>query len=123
MSKPSSPPVLIYTTWPDSASARSAAGILLSEKLIACCNIIPAAQSIYIWEGEVQESQEVIAFFKTTRPAADRLSDRLAELHPYETPAIIANWTNKIGSSEAFSNWVAEVATYNPISLTDINTD
>jgi periplasmic divalent cation tolerance protein len=40
------------------------------------------------WEGRIEQAEEVPALFKTARP--DALIDRIAELHSYAVPAIVA---------------------------------
>ena len=82
---------LIYSPLPDAKTARAIAGTLLEEGLIACANVMSPMESVYIWKGKVESATECPVLFKTT---ADRLDDavhRLGELHPYETPAILAD--------------------------------
>ena len=80
----------VYMTFPDEDSARSIAGTLLDERLIACANILPAGRSLYRWEGEVQDEEEVVAFVKTTMARLEELVARVNELHPYDTPCVVA---------------------------------
>ncbi|NQX94901.1 MAG: divalent cation tolerance protein CutA, partial [Erythrobacter sp.] len=40
---------LIYTPLPDAKTARSIAGILLEENLIACANILGPVESVFRW--------------------------------------------------------------------------
>lgn len=80
---------LAWCPFPDAESARSVAGTLLEEKLIACANILPQVTSIYEWEGEISTGSEVAVLFKTTDACLEALVSRLGECHPYDTPAII----------------------------------
>ncbi len=80
---------LIWSPFADEASAEAAAGVLLDEGLIACANILPPMRSLYVWRGERGESREVGALFKTDAALLDRATARLAEVHPYEAPAIL----------------------------------
>lgn len=80
---------LAYAPFPDSASAREVAGTLLAEKLIACANILGPVEAVFEWKGERASEQEVGVLFKTTGNALDTLIERLGELHPYDTPAIL----------------------------------
>lgn len=82
---------LIYTTLPDADTARAIAGTLLDERLIACANILGSVEAVFLWEGERQSAQEVGVLCKTSLSALERAVNRLAALHPYETPAIVAN--------------------------------
>jgi periplasmic divalent cation tolerance protein len=58
--------------------------------LTACVNILPAVRSIYRWKGEVEQADETLALMKTTQQGFSALRDRIKELHPYETPEVIA---------------------------------
>ena len=80
---------LVWCPFPDTETARTIAGTLLEEKLIACANILPAIESVFEWQGEVTSGTESGVIFKTTATQLDALTKRLEELHPYETPAIM----------------------------------
>ena len=82
---------LTWCPFPDGETARAVAAQLLSEKLIACANILPEVESIFEWEGAPSTTKEVAVMFKTTADLLDKLIVRLGELHPYDTPAI-AGW-------------------------------
>ena len=80
---------LVWCPFPDRETARSAAEIALSEKLVACANIFPEIESLFIWAGAASNASECAALFKTTADKLDVLIIRLGELHPYDTPAIV----------------------------------
>jgi len=46
--------LLALSTFPDAETARGIAHTLVSEKLAACANIIPAMNSIYRWKGKIE---------------------------------------------------------------------
>lgn len=80
---------LIWCPCPDGDSARRIAGQVLADGLVACANILPKMESLFIWQGKADSAHEVGVLFKTT---PDRLEDaiaRIGALHPYETPAIV----------------------------------
>lgn len=83
---------LIWCPFPDQAAARAAAAALLDERLIACANLLPGIEALFLWNGERGEARETGALFKTTAAQLDGAMHRLGELHPYETPAI-TGWT------------------------------
>lgn len=97
---------LLYTTWPDAASAEAVAEALLNAQLIACANIMGGATSLYRWRGAVERSTEVIALFKTSPEKAVAVRDRIAELHPYDEPAILELTVGAEASSSDFLKWV-----------------
>ncbi len=82
-------PALIWCPFADELSAATLANQLLSEGLIACANIMPAMRSLFIWDGERGEGIETGVLFKTDAALLDQACARMAQLHPYETPAII----------------------------------
>ncbi|MEM8725201.1 MAG: divalent-cation tolerance protein CutA, partial [Pseudomonadota bacterium] len=81
---------LAWCPFPDRETARDAAGLLLDEGLIGCANIIGEIESIFEWDGNRDSGTEVAVLFKTNADIVDRMVDRLGELHPYDTPAIVA---------------------------------
>ncbi|MFN3295801.1 divalent-cation tolerance protein CutA [Caldimonas sp.] len=91
MNDPAVHEVLVaLSTAPDEATARRLARQLVEESLVACVNLLGAAQSIYRWQGRVEEAGECVMLIKTTRAAWPRLKERLPQLHPYEVPELLA---------------------------------
>jgi len=100
---------LLYTTWPDEKVALSTAETLLSEKLIACANVLGASRSVYVWEGEIQHETEVVVLFKTCASHTQRLRDRLIDLHPYDEPCILALTVDAHSSAQGFLQWLSDM--------------
>jgi periplasmic divalent cation tolerance protein len=98
---------LIWSPFADEASAAVAATQLLDEGLIACANILPPMRSLYVWRGERGESQEVGVLFKTDASLLDQATARLAEIHPYETPAVLGWRTDT--AAQATRAWLREL--------------
>ena len=98
--------LLVISTFPDVVTARPVARQLVEEKLAACANIVPVIESIYRWEGKMEEARETLVFFKTTPSRFPELRARLTSLHPYDTPEVIAIAVTA-GSPE-YLRWVAE---------------
>ena len=86
--------------------ARSIGRTVIEERLAACVNIGGAIHSIYHWQGEIAETDEVAASFKATAAMADALIARIAELHSYEVPCIYAAPVDKVLAS--YGDWVEE---------------
>lgn len=82
--------LLVFSTFPDDASARAAAAKLVEGGLAACVSILPGLTSVYRWQGAVEASREVLMLAKTTREAYPRLESSLKDCHPYELPEIVA---------------------------------
>lgn len=82
--------LLVLCNAPDEALATQWARQLVDERLAACVNVLPACRSVYRWQGQVEEAQEVPLLIKTTSTHYEALEARLLELHPYQVPEILA---------------------------------
>ncbi|HEY2615372.1 MAG TPA: divalent-cation tolerance protein CutA [Chthoniobacterales bacterium] len=82
--------LLALSTFPDPDTARRIATELVTGKLAACANILPAVESIYRWEGKMESASETLVFFKTTAARYSAFQDKLKSLHPYDVPEIIS---------------------------------
>ena len=96
------PLALIYCPFPTMDSARAAAKQLIEAKLAACCNLLPAGESHYQWQGSYQTTEEVVLLAKTTPQMAQNVADYLAQSHPYDCPAIL---TLPATATPAFAAW------------------
>lgn len=93
---------IIYTTVPDKENAISIVNKLIAKKLIACANFFPI-QSMYVWEGELNEDQEYTLLLKTDKKKFDVICEEITKIHPYEIPCIM-----KLSAEAAkpFGQWV-----------------
>ncbi len=80
----------VLVTAPDLKTARKLAQASLSQHLVACANILPKIESHYWWQGKLEQSNEVLVIFKTTKTLLPRLAECIRANHPYDTPEIIA---------------------------------
>ena len=80
---------LVYTTFPDLAAAERAGRYLVESRLAGCVNILPGMVSLYVWQGQLERSEEVVLLAKTTTEGADICIQAIVQNHPYETPAVI----------------------------------
>jgi periplasmic divalent cation tolerance protein len=80
---------LVLTATGSNEEARKIARTLVERRLAACINIIPRVDSIYRWEGEIEDAQEWLLLIKTTGAAFERVRDAIGELHSYEVPECI----------------------------------
>lgn len=92
---------LIWSPFADEASAEAVARQLIADKLVACANILPPMRSIYLWQGETNEGAEVGVLFKTDASLLDLATARLAEIHPYDTPAVLGWRTDTVAKPTA----------------------
>ena len=97
------PMACLYTLIDSVEAAEDIVRTLLAERLVACANIHAPCQSIYHWQGDLAKSAEVPVLFKLPADGAARAAARLAELHPYDVPAIVS-WTAQATSE--FASWL-----------------
>jgi periplasmic divalent cation tolerance protein len=81
--------VIVLTTMPADGDVEALARTLVNERLVACVNVLPPMQSIYRWQGAVEEAAERQLIMKTAADRVEQLKSRLAELHPYDVPEIL----------------------------------
>ena len=82
--------LLVFTTLPTADKAAEIAKVLVEEKLVACVNVLPAVRSIYRWQGKLHDENVVLVLLKTRAEHLERLKLRLLEVHPYESPEVLA---------------------------------
>ena len=98
--------VIVLTTLPADGQSGALGRTLVEERLAACVNLLPAMESFYRWEGQVEHDTERQVIIKTARERVAALWDRLRELHPYETPEFVV--LSIQDGSEAYLRWIGE---------------
>ena len=81
---------LIYSTFGNIEDARKTGRTLIEQKLVACVNIIPTIESIYRWQGKIEEDHECVMIAKTSDKNIEKTIQKIHELHTYDVPDIIA---------------------------------
>lgn len=84
-------PIIVSTTLTERLDAERLARLLLEEKLIACAQILGPGQSLYWWQGKIEEASEIFLFLKTDRSLFKRVEQRIKAEHPYQVPEIVAS--------------------------------
>lgn len=97
---------VVLTTLGSEADAEMLISAVLEDKLAACIQTTSIA-SHYTWKGEVCHDHEVLVMFKTSWALYDALESKVKELHPYETPEIIALDIKK--GFKGYLDWIDEV--------------
>ncbi|MFT6399923.1 MAG: periplasmic divalent cation tolerance protein [Bradymonadia bacterium] len=80
----------VYVTCASIEEAKTIAMSVVGERLAACANIIPGMESIYWWEGELEQGNETVLVLKTPQDKLGHLMGRATELHSYDLPCIVA---------------------------------
>lgn len=80
---------VLLSSCPDEQTARGIADALVAEHLAACVTILPGAQSVYRWRGQVERAAEHVLLIKAPAATYPMLERRLLELHPYDVPELL----------------------------------
>jgi len=80
---------IIYSTTDTLDSAKTIARALVKEKLVACVHILPKIESIYRWQGKIEEANECVLLVKTSDRNVQNTIQKIRSLHPYEVPEIL----------------------------------
>ncbi len=98
----------IYMTAGDTEEAKKIAGELVASGLAACVNILDNMNSVYMWQGEIQEDSEVVLIAKTTRARVPQLVEKVKSIHSYDCPCIVS--LPVLDGHQPFLEWIeAEV--------------
>ncbi len=95
---------LVYITCSNFEEAKKIGRKLIEERLAACVNIIEKINSIFWWQGKIEDTNESLLIAKTNEKNLDDLINRVKELHSYTIPAILAIKIEK--GYEAFLRWL-----------------
>lgn len=100
--------LIFYVPCPDKDTAHEIAKALLTEKKVSCANILPAMESVYWWEGQLESSNESVLILKTAdyAKAQEIITRRIEELHPYKVPCIMT--LPVLGINESYKKWLEE---------------
>jgi periplasmic divalent cation tolerance protein len=80
---------LIISTFANEKSVREIAyEMMVNAKLCACVSYT-RVRSLYWWENKLNDEEEFIALFKTTKKKAKELRDKIEKQHPYDVPEIL----------------------------------
>lgn len=95
---------ILLTTLPALDQAERLAEILVDERLAACVQLLPAVLSIYRWQGQRVRDSECLLLVKTRPDLLVQCEQRMAALHPYECPEIVALAPCAVNA--AYAAWV-----------------
>ena len=104
--------VTLLVTAPKREEALALARRVVEESLAACVNVVPGVTSIFRWKGELNEEEETLLILKTSSERRARLIERVAELHSYEVPEVLALSVDD--GWPPYLEWVAECTAAEP---------
>jgi periplasmic divalent cation tolerance protein len=94
---------IIHTSLGEKHAARQIARRLVEERLAACVQISAQGESIYQWQGKVQQEGEFYLTIKTGRGRRDAVISWLKDHHPYDVPEIVVI---EAEAARAYVEWV-----------------
>ena len=97
---------LIYITTSTLDEARAIGKELVSSRLAACANIIADINSIYWWDGKIQDDREVLLIAKTKESLVRELIEKVRSMHSYECPCIVS--LPILDGNKPFLDWIVE---------------
>ncbi len=97
--------LLVMTNLPDVESAQALAHSLVQNKIAACVNLLPGVQSVYRWQGKVEQAHEVTLIIKTTQARYHQVEQAIIVAHPYDLPEVIAM---PLTGHAAYLHWVSQ---------------
>lgn len=96
---------LVLVTCATLEEARKIARSVVEKHLAACVNIVThAIESIYTWEGKLEDSSEYLLIVKTTKERLAELEKEVLNLHSYDTPEFVV--LPIVSGSEAYLSWL-----------------
>jgi len=96
--------IVVFNTCGSAEEAERIARALVTKRLAACVNLLPAARSIYRWKGAVEDAQETLLVIKSSRALFNELRAEIEKLHSYEVAEVIA--VPIVDGSEAYLEWL-----------------
>jgi periplasmic divalent cation tolerance protein len=101
--------IIVETKIDSQDGARTIAQALVERRLAAAAQVSGPIASTYWWKGRIEHAQEWACSAKTRVDLYGLLEQAIRELHPYETPAIVA--TPISTGSQSYLEWIAAETT------------
>jgi periplasmic divalent cation tolerance protein len=94
----------VVVTGPSAEWLAGFARLLVTDRLAACGQIIPAVRSIYRWKGTIEDDAEARVALHTRRDLVAAIVSRADKEHPYDVPCVVA--LPIVDASPAYTRWV-----------------
>lgn len=86
--------------------ARKISRYLAQERYVACAQIIPWIESIYMWNNQLETEQESKVILKTRSDLYDKIKTIIKENCKYQVPEITYQIID--GGNEEYINWMKD---------------
>ena len=94
--------IFLYITNENEIEAKKIAKHLLEKRLVACANIFPI-NSMYWWNGKIEDAKEIVLIVKTAKENYSKVKAEVKKIHPYKIPCIIKI---DVEANEEFEGWL-----------------
>ena len=98
--------IQVMTTTETKEEAQKIARALVEKRLAGCVQVLGPIASTYWWQDQVESAEEWLCFIKSSRQLYLELETAITEVHPYDTPEIIA--TPIVTGSRGYLSWLAD---------------
>ena len=99
----------------DVQEAQKIANGLLEAKLVACANLVPQIQSLFWWQGKIDQANEVLLVLKTQAKQVELVIKKVKSLHSYDVPEVIA--LPIVAGNADYLKWIDESVTCFPKTI------
>jgi len=97
--------IQVFTTTEKKGDAENIAKALVEKRLAGCIQIVGPIVSTYWWKDNVETAEEWLCFIKSKKTLYDELEKAIKEIHPYQTPEIIA--MPIVSGSKDYLGWLS----------------
>ena len=80
---------VVLTTTDSREAAQALARSVVAARLAACGQIVGPIESVFWWDGQLDDAAEYQVWFKTTDERYEALAAHIAEQHSYDVPEIL----------------------------------
>ena len=113
--------IYIFWTCRDVPEAKRIIRALLDQRLIACATLFAEVESLYRWEGQIEESREVKAILKTSAPHFDKIKKYIISHCSYQVPEIVQ--VSIVQGNASYLSWILQETIWAFIVVFIINND
>jgi periplasmic divalent cation tolerance protein len=96
----------IHCTTGSIDEARKICRYLVQERFVACAQIVPWVESIYMWNNQLETTQESKILLKARLEMFEKIKEVILQNSSYDVPEIL--YTIIDGGSEGYLQWIAE---------------
>lgn len=79
---------------------------LVERSCIACANVVGPIESVYVWQGQLEETAEWMLMMKCAEKQIEKLKLAIAELHDYDVPELIV--LPIVDGHVPYLNWIVQ---------------